>query len=170
MKKNFPKEIMTYKIDFEKHTIAAIPFYRSEIHWRKGEDIFKIIIILCLSFSIFPLIYYSEKGTVWCLYTVLLLLSISAICIVSYLISSSIVEKHMWQKQVTFASSLQAEVIKAIYQASVAEVKSKLEEIRNKQSVTVAENEYYWKYREFLDSDKVDCLPVPIWSWLFEEN
>lgn len=170
MKKNLPKEITTYKVDLEERTISAIPRYRSEVHWYRGEENFAAITILCIGLSILPLIYHNITGVMWCLHIGLLLLTIAGACIISYLISSSIIENRIWAKQVDFATSIQAEVAKAIYEASVAELKFKLDEIRHKQTTTFAENEFYCKYREFLDNDKVDYLPIPMWEWLFERH
>lgn len=170
MKKSLPKEIITYRVDLEKRTIAAVPRYRTDICWRLGEDIFKMITILCIGLSLLPLIYYHIVGTMWCLYIGLLFLTIAGACIISYLISAPIIENRIWAKQIALATSIQAEVAKAIYEASVAEIKIKLEEIRNKNITTFTENEFYCKYNEFLYSDKVNYLPVPIWSWLFERH
>lgn len=170
MKKNLPKEITTYRVDLERRTIAAVPRYRSEVHWWRGEENFAAITILCIGLSILPLIYYHIVGTMWCLHIGLLLLTIAGACIISYLISSPIIENRIWAKQITLASSIQAEVAKAIYEASVAEIKIKLEKIRNKNITTFAENEFYCKYSEFLYSDRVDYLPIPMWSWLFERH
>lgn len=170
MKKNLPKEITTYRVDLEERTIAAIPHCRAEVCWYKGEENFAAITILCILLSILPLIYYNITSVMWCLHIGLLLLTIAGACIISYLISSPIIENRIWAKQVAFATSIQAEVAKAIYQASVAEVKFKLDEIRHKNITTFAENEFYCKYREFLESDIVDYLPVPMWEWLFERH
>ena len=170
MKKNLPKEITTYRVDLERCTIAAVPRCRTDVCWQLGEDIFKMITILCIGLSLLPLIYYHIVGTMWCLHIGLLFLTIAGSCIISYLISAPIVENRIWAKQITLASSIQAEVAKAIYEASVAEIKIKLEEIRNKNITTFAENEFYCKYSEFLYSDKVDYLPIPMWSWLFERH
>lgn len=170
MKKNLSKEITTYKVDLEKRTIAAIPCYRSDICWRRGEDILKIITILCIGLSLLLLICYRIVGTMWCLYIELLLLAIADVCIVSYLIFAPIIENRIWTKQITLTTSTRAEVAKAIYEASVAEIKFKLEEIRNKNITTFAENEFYYKYSEFLYNDIVNYLPIPMWSWLFEKD
>ena len=135
--------------------------YREEVRWEK-EDIFKCLILIfpILSLLLFALGVEFHIFTLRCIaYT---LLDFSFLAIVALAIVDTIIQDKLWEKQVAETYTAEYQWLKAIYQMSRADLWFKLHAIRKKENTTIAEREFYEKYKELYDKEYVEFLDIPL--------
>ena len=78
------------------------------------------------------------------------------------------IENKLWEKQVAETYTAEYDWLKAIYQNSRAVLWTKLDAIRKKENATIAEQEFYEKYKELYENEYVEYLDIPLWYVLSE--
>ena len=165
--KNLPQSISIFKINEKEQTIRYEKMYRDEIRWKK-KDIFKcsILIFPILSLLLFALGVEFHIFTLRCI--AYILLGFSFLAIVALAIVNTIIQDKLWEKQVAETYTAEYQWLKAIYQMSRADLWLKLHAIRKKENTTIAEREFYEKYKELYDKEYVEFLDIPLWYVLSE--
>ena len=165
--KNLPQSISIFKINEKEQTIRYEEMYREEVRWEK-EDIFKCLILIfpILSLLLFALGVEFHIFTLRCI--AYILLGFSFLAIVALAIVGTIIQDKLWEKQVAETYTAEYQWLKAIYQMSRADLWLKLHAIRNKENTTIAEREFYEKYKELYDKEYVEFLDIPLWYVLSE--
>ena len=163
--KNLPQSISIFKINEKEQTIRYEKMYREEIRWEK-KDIFKCSILI---FPILSLIFFA-LGVEFHIFTLrciaYILLGFGFLAIVTLVIVNTIIQDRLWAKQVAETQTAEYQWLKAIYQMSRADLWFKLHTIRKKENTTIAEREFYEKYKELYDKEYVEYLDIPLWSVL----
>ena len=141
--------------------------YYDEVVWEK-EDIFKCLILI-FAFLIIPLIALGIEFDIFILrrlgYIFFCLTILSIIC---FAMAESDIEDKLWEKQVAETSTAEYDWLKAMYQMSRDKLWTKLDFIRKKENTTIAEQEFYEKYKELYDNEYVEYLDIPLWYVLSE--
>ena len=165
--KNLPQSISIFKINEKEKTIRYEEMYREEVRWKK-KDIFKcsILIFPILSLLLFALGVEFHIFTLR--YIAYILLGFSFLAIVALAIVGTIIQDKLWEKQVAETYTAEYQWLKAIYQMSRADLWLKLHAIRKKENTTIAEREFYEKYKELYDKEYVEFLDIPLWYVLSE--
>ena len=160
--KNLPQSISIFKINEKEQTIRYEEMYREEVRWEK-KDIFKcsILIFPILSLLLFALGVKFHIFTIRCI--AYILLGFSFLAIVALAIVDTIIQDKLWEKQVAETYTAEYQWLKAIYQMSRADLWLKLHAIRKKENTTIAEREFYEKYKELYDKEYVEYLDIPLW-------
>ena len=160
--KNLPQSIAIFKISEKEQTIRYEKMYREEVRWKK-KDIFKcsILIFPILSLLLFALGVEFRIITLRCI--AYILLDFSFLAIVALAIVDTIIQDKLWEKQVAETYTAEYQWLKAIYQMSRADLWLKLHAIRKKENTTIAEREFYEKYKELYDKEYVEFLDIPLW-------
>lgn len=165
--KNLPQSISIFKINEKKQTIRYEEMYREEVRWEK-EDIFKCLILI---FPIFSLLLFA-LGVQFHIFILrciaYILLGFSFLAIVALAIAKNIIQDKLWAKQVAETQTAEYQWLKAIYQMSRADLWFKLHAIREKENASIAEHEFYEKYKELYDHEYVEFLDIPLWYVLSE--
>ena len=163
--KNLPQSISIFKINEKKQTIRYEEMYREEVRWEK-EDIFKCLILIfpILSLLLFALGAQFHIFTIRCL--AYILLGFSFLAIVALAIAKNIIQDKLWAKQVAETQTAEYQWLKAIYQMSRTDLWFMLHAIREKENTTIAEREFYEKYKELYDHEYVEYIDIPLWSVL----
>lgn len=163
--KNLPQSISVFKINKKKQTIRYEEMYQEEVRWEK-EDIFKCLLLIfpILSLLLFALGVEFHIFILRCI--AYIFLGFSFLAIVALAIAETIIQNKLWAKQVAETHTCEYEWLKAIYQASRAELWFKLYEIRNKDNPSIAEREFYEEYKELYDHEYVEYIDIPLWSVL----
>lgn len=165
--KNLPQSISIFKINEKEQTIRYEKMYRDEVRWKK-EDIFKCLILIfpILSLLLFALGVEFHIFILRCF--AYILLSFGVLAIVALVIAETIIQDKLWEKQVAETYTTEYQWLKAIYQMSRADLWFKLHAIREKENTTIAEREFYEKYKELYDHEYVEFLDIPLWYVLSE--
>ncbi len=160
--KNLPQSISIFKINEKEKTIRYEEMYRDEVRWGK-KDIFKcsILIFPILSLLLFALGVEFHIFTLRCI--AYILLGFSFLAIVALAIVNTIIQDKLWEKQVAETQTAEYQWLKAIYQMSRTDLWFKLHAIREKENTTIAEREFYEKYKELYDHEYVEYLKIPLW-------
>ena len=160
--KNLPQSISIFKINEKEKTIRYEEMYREEVRWEK-EDIFKCLILIfpILSLLLFALGVEFHIFTLRCI--AYILLGFSFLAIVALAIVNTIIQDKLWEKQVAETYTAEYQWLKAIYQMSRTDLWFKLYAIREKENTTIAEREFYEKYKELYDHEYVEFLAIPLW-------
>lgn len=163
--KKLPQSISVFKINKKKQTIRYEEMYQEEVHWEK-EDIFKCLLLVfpILSLLLFALGAQFHIFILHCI--AYIFLGLGFLAIVALAIAETIIHNKLWARQVTETNTCEYEWLKAIYQASRAELWFKLYEIRNKDNPSIAECEFYKEYKELYDHEYVEYIDIPLWSVL----
>lgn len=163
--KKLPQSISIFKINKKKQTIRYEEMYQKEVRWEK-EDVFKCLLLV---FPILSLLLFA-LGTQFHIFTLrciaYIFLGFGFLAIVALAIAETIIQNKLWAKQVAETHTCEYEWLKAIYQASRAELWFKLYEIRNKDNPNIAEREFYEEYKELYDHEYVEYIDIPLWSVL----
>lgn len=163
--KNLPQSISIFKINEKKQTIRYERMYQEEVRWEK-EDIFKCLILI---FSLLSLVLFA-LGTEFHIFILrciaYIFLGLGFLAIVVLAITETLIQNKLWAKQVAKTRTYEYEWLKAIYQASRAELWFKLHAIRSKENPTIAEREFYEEYKELYDHEYVEYIDIPLWSVL----
>ena len=163
--KNLPQSISIFKINKKKQTIRYEEMWEEEVSWEK-EDILKYLILI---FPILSLVLYAlgvefHTFTLRCI--AYIFLGLGFLAIVALAIAETLIQNKLWAKQVAETHTYEYEWLKAIYQASRAELWFKLHAIRSKENPTIAEREFYEEYKELYDHEYVEYIDIPLWSVL----
>ena len=165
--KNLPQSISIFKINEKEQTIRYEKMYRDEVRWEK-KDILKCLILI---FPILSLLLFA-LGVEFHIFTIryiaYILLGFSFLAIVALAIVNTIIQDKLWEKQVAETYTAEYQWLKAIYQMSRADLWLKLHAIREKENTTIAEREFYEKYKELYDNEYVEFLDIPLWYVLSE--
>ena len=165
--KNLPQSISIFKINEKKQTIQYKEMYREEVRWEK-EDIFKCLILIfpILSLLLFALGAQFHIFILRCL--AYILLGFGFLAIVALAIAETIIQDKLWAKQVAETQTAEYKCLKTIYQMSRTDLWFKLHAIREKENTTIAEREFYEKYKELYDKEYVEYFDIPLWYVLSE--
>ena len=160
--KNLPQSISIFKINEKEQTIRYEEMYREEVRWEK-EDIFKCLILIfpILSLLLFALGAQFHIFILRCL--AYILLGFGFLAIVALVIAETIIQDELWAKQVTETQTAEYKCLKTIYQMSRTDLWFKLHAIREKENTTIAEREFYEKYKELYDHEYAEFLAIPLW-------
>lgn len=163
--KNLPQSISIFKINKKDQTIRYEEMYREEVRWEK-EDIFKCLILIfpILSLLLFALGVQFHIFTLRCL--AYIFLGFGFLAIVALVIAETIIQNHLWTKQVAETQTAEYQWLKAIYQMSRADLWFKLHAIREKENTSISEREFYEEYKELYDHEYVEYIDIPLWSVL----
>lgn len=160
--KNLPQSISIFKINEKEQTIRYEEMYRDEVRWEK-EDIFKCLIFI-FSFSIIPFLALGIESHIFILRCLGYIFSgLTVLSIIGFAIAETVIEDKLWEKQVMETCTIDYQWHKAIYQISRAELRTKLDSIRKKENTSIAEQEFYEKYKELYDHEYVEYLDIPLW-------
>ena len=160
--KNLPQSISIFKINKKEKTIRYEEMYREEVRWKK-KDIFKcsILIFPILSLLLFALGAQFHIFILRCL--AYILLGFGFLAIVALVIAETIIQDKLWAKQVAETQTAEYKCLKTIYQMSRTDLWFKLHAIREKENTTIAEREFYEKYKDLYDHEYVEFLAIPLW-------
>ena len=165
--KNLPQSISIFKINEKEQTIRYEEMYQDEVKWEK-EDMFKCLLFI-LSILVIPLLALGLEFNIFVLRCLAYIFFGSIfLAIIAIAIAETIIEDKLWEKQVMETCTIDYLCLKAIYQASRAELWTKLDSIRKKENTTIAEREFYEKYKELYDKEYVEFLDIPLWYVLSE--
>lgn len=160
--KNLPQSISIFKINEKEQTIRYEEMYRDEVRWEK-EDIFKCLLLI-LSILVIPLLALGLE------FNIFVLRCLAYICfgsiflaIIAIAIAETVIEDKLWEKQVMETHTIDYLYLKAIYQINRAELWTKLDSIRKKENTSIAEQEFYEKYKKLYDHEYVEYLEIPLW-------
>lgn len=162
--KKLPTYIDTFSINPYKQTIRYKKLYEDEMYW-SGEDWAKTI--FCLVLPLIPLcigISYDYENWVFLKYVGIILGIFLTIWGVGALIINFVVTRKKWEKEIAETNTVRYACVKAIYKVSRDKLIFELDEIRNKENPTIAEREYYEKYKEIYNDNYVEYLDIPLWD------
>lgn len=165
--KKLPTYINIFSINPYKQTIRYKRLHEDEMYW-EGEDWAKTI--FCIGAPLIPFcigIGYDYENWAFLKYIGIALSIFLALWGIGALIINFIVTRQKWEKEVAETDTARYACIKTIYKVSRDKLIFELDEIRNKENPTIAEREYYEKYREIYNADYVEYLDIPLWdpSW-----
>ena len=165
--KNLPQSISIFKLNEEDQTIRYRKMYYDEVRWEK-EDIFKflIIILIPISFLLLALGLKFHIFTLLCLSYIFF--GFTFLTIVTFVITGAFIKSKLWAEKVAETDTLKYQLLKAMYQMSRANLWFKLNTIRKKENTTIAEQEFYEKYKELYDNEYVEYLDIPLCGVLSE--
>lgn len=160
--KNLPQSISVFKINEKEQTIRYEEMYQDEIKWEK-EDMFKCLLFV-LSILVIPLLALGLEFNIFALRCLAYIFFGSIfLAIIAIAIAETVIEDKLWEKQVAETRTIDYLYLKAIYQTSRAELWTKLDSIRKKENTSIAEQEFYEKYKELYDHEYVEYLDIPLW-------
>lgn len=160
--KNLPQSISIFKINEKEQTIRYEEMYQDEVKWEK-EDMFKCLLFV-LSILVIPLLALGLEFNIFALRCLAYIFFGSIfLAIIAIAIAETIIEDKLWEKQVMETRTIDYLYLKAIYQTSRAELWTKLDSIRKKENTSIAEQEFYEKYKELYDHEYVEYLDIPLW-------
>ena len=163
--KKLPQTIGIFRINKQQKTIRYKQMWEDEMRWEK-ENIFKCLVLIfpLLSLVLFALGTEFHIFILRCIAYIFLGLGFLAIVVLA--IAETIIQDKLWARQVAETRTCEYKWLKAIYQASRAELWFKLHAIRSKENPTIAEREFYEEYKELYDHEYVEYLDIPLWSVL----
>ena len=165
--KNLPQSISIFKLNEKDQTIRYKKMYRDEVRWEK-EDIFKCLILI-FAFLIIPLIALGIEFDIFILRRLgYIFFGLTILSIICFAMAENDIEDKLWEKQVAETSTAEYDWLKAMYQMSRDKLWTKLDFIRKKENTTIAEQEFYEKYKELYDNEYVEYLDIPLWYVLSE--
>ena len=160
--KNLPQSISIFKINEKEQTIRYEEMYQDEVKWEK-EDMFKCLLFI-LSILVIPLLALGLEFNIFALRCLAYIFFGSIfLAIIAIAIAETFIEDKLWEKQVAETYTAEYDWLKAIYQISRAELWAKLDSIRKKENTSIAEQEFYEKYKELYDHEYVEYLEIPLW-------
>ena len=165
--KNLPQSISIFKLNEKDQTIRYKKIYRDEVRW-ENEDIFKCLIFILLFLS--PL--FLAPGIEYHIFALrciaYILFGLTLLAIVALAIAGAFIKSKIWTEKVAETDTLHYQLLKAMYQTSRANLWFKLNAIRKKENTSIAEQEFYEKYKELYDNEYVEYLDIPLWGVLSE--
>ena len=160
--KNLPQSISIFKVNKKEQTIRYEEMYRDEVNWEK-EDMFKCLLFI-LSILVIPLLALGLEFNIFALRCLsYIFFGLIFLAIIALAIAETVIEDKLWEKQVMETYTIDYLCLKAIYQTSRAELWTKLDSIRKKENTSIAEQEFYEKYKELYDHEYVEYLEIPLW-------
>ena len=165
--KNLPQSISIFKLNEKDQTIRYRKMYYDEVRWEK-EDIFKYLIIILLFLAPLSLAFGFEFHIFALRCLAYVLFGLTLLAIVALAIAGTVIEDILWAKKVAETDTAEYDWLKAMYQMSRAKLWTKLDFIRKKENTTIAEQEFYEKYKELYDNEYVEYLDIPLWGVLSE--
>ena len=160
--KNLPQSIPVFKVNEKKQTIRYEEMYREEVRWEK-EDMFKCLLFI-LSILVIPFLALGLEFNIFALRCLAYIFFGSIfLAIIAIAIAETVIEDKLWEKQVAETYTIDYLCLKAIYQTSRAELWAKLDSIRKKENTSIAEQEFYEKYKDLYNHEYVEYLDIPLW-------
>lgn len=160
--KNLPQSISIFKINEKEQTIRYEKMYRENVRWEK-EDIFKCLLFI-LSILVIPLLAIGLEFNIFALRCLAYIFFGSIfLAIIAIAIAETVIEDKLWEKQVAETYTIDYLCLKTIYQINRAELWTKLDSIRKKENTSIAEQEFYEKYKKLYDHEYVEYLEIPLW-------
>ena len=165
--KNLPQSISIFKLNEKEQTIRYKKMYYDEVVWEK-EDIFKFLILILILIAFLVLAFGFEFHIFALRCIAYILFGLTLLAIVALAIAETVIEDKLWAEKVAETDTLHYQLLKAMYQTSRANLWFKLNTIRKKENTTIAEQEFYEKYKELYDQEYVEYLDIPLWGVLSE--
>ena len=163
--KILPQSISIFKVNEKEQTIRYEKMYRDDVSWEK-EDMFKCLLFI-LSILVIPFLAIGLEFNIFALRCLAYIFFGSIfLSIVALAIAEIVIEDKLWEKQVMETCTIDYLCLKTIYQTSRAELWTKLDSIRKKENTSIAEQEFYEKYKELYDHEYVEYLEIPLWHVL----
>ena len=162
--KKLPTYIDTFSINSCTQTIRYKKLHEDEMYWG-GKDWAKTIfflglplILLCIEIG-----YEYENWAFLNCVGIVLGIFLTLWGIGAFIINFVVTHKK-WEKEIAETDTVRYAYVKAIYKVSRDKLIFELDKIRNKETPTIAEREYYEKYKEIYNSDYVEYLDIPLWD------
>lgn len=164
-----PNTIGTFVYDEANNTICYKKLYEENIFW-SGDDYAKCTVMILLLLFCSLLAFGYELSSVVCRYIAWCVLATAITFSIVMFVFSCFIKKQMWEEKVKETETPHYEFLKSIYQASRGELWIELNRIREKDNPSIAEKEYYKKYKDAYTLKYPDGLAIPLWSFISPKN